>query len=52
MNSARDATGLRGVFDCHGGTWRVRGDIMGIVRVTLWVMGVINLLTKCPSPSK
>ena len=25
---------------------------MGIVRVTIWVIGVTNLLTKSPRPSK
>ena len=34
-------------------TWRVKGDlasglIMGISRVTIWVIGVINLLIKFP----
>ena len=32
-------------------TWRFRrttGLILGMIRVTLWVIGVINLLTKSP----
>ena len=30
----------------------VSGLIMGITRVTIWVVGIMNLLTKSPSPSK
>ena len=30
----------------------VNGLIMGITRVTIWAIGVINLLTKSPRPSK
>ena len=30
----------------------VSGLIMGIIGVTIWVIGVINLLTKSPRPSK
>ena len=25
---------------------------MGIIRVTIWLIGFMNLLTKCPCPSK
>ena len=46
------------LFNCNlgsGTTRRVRGDlvsrvIMGVSKVTIWVIGVTNLLTKSPDP--
>ena len=42
----REAVGLMPYLEGQGDL--VSGLIMGITRVTIWVIGVINLLTKSP----
>ena len=44
---------IRSVLGLHAGYLEGQGDlvtrlIMGIIGVTIWVIGVINLLTKSP----
>ena len=41
---------LAGYLEGHGDL--VSGLIMGIIRVIIWLIGVSNLLTKSPGPSK
>ena len=47
MEKKMDTT-IMGLYRVQGQGDLVSGLIMGITRVTIWVIGVINLLTKSP----